>query len=77
MMPSVMYLVMKLLLSKLVRLTQEKYAGVNPMQKLAELTQTPVMMKTFKFGKYKDREIAEVANEDRRLHQMDEKQSGS
>ncbi len=51
-------LVMKLLLSKLVRLTQEKYPDVNPMQKLAELTQTPVLMKTFKFGKYKDREIA-------------------
>ena len=58
-------LVMKLLLTKLVRLTQEKFPGVNPMQKLAELTQTPVMMKTFKFGKYKDREIAEVTNEDR------------
>jgi len=58
-------LVMKLLLSKLVRLTQENYAGVNPMQKLAELTQTPVMMKTFKFGKYKDREIAEIVSEDR------------
>ncbi len=58
-------LVMKLLLSKLVRLTQESYTGVNPMQKLAELTQTPVMMKTFKFGKYKDRNIAEVVNEDR------------
>jgi len=58
-------LVMKLLLSKLVRLTQEKYAGENPMQKLAELTQTPVMMKTFKFGKYKNRAIAEIANEDK------------
>jgi DNA polymerase III epsilon subunit-like protein len=58
-------LVMKLLLSKLVRLTQEKFAGVNPMIKLAELTQTPVLMKTFKFGKYKDREIAEVVHEDR------------
>jgi DNA polymerase III epsilon subunit-like protein len=58
-------LVMKLLLSKLVRLTQEKYPDVNPMQKLAELTQTPVLMKAFKFGKYKDREIAEVVNEDR------------
>ncbi|MFC2057797.1 3'-5' exonuclease, partial [Campylobacterota bacterium] len=40
-------LVMKLLLSKLVRLIQENFAGVNPMQKLAELTQTPVLMKTF------------------------------
>lgn len=58
-------LVMKLLLSKLVRLTQENYAGVNPMQKLAELTQIPVMMKTFKFGKYKDREIAEIVNADK------------
>lgn len=57
-------LVMKLLLSKLVRLTQEKYAGVNPMQKLAELTQTPVLIKTFKFGKYKDREIAEICKAD-------------
>ena len=35
------------------------------MQKLAELTQTPVLMKTFKFGKYKDREIAEIVNADR------------
>ena len=58
-------LVMKLLLSKLVRLTQENYTGLNPMQKLAELTQTPVMMKTFKFGKYKDREITEIVNADR------------
>lgn len=57
-------LVMKLLLSKLVRLIQEAYPGVNPMQKLAELTLTPVMMRTFKFGKYKDREIAEVVRED-------------
>lgn len=56
--------VMKLLLSKLVRLTQEKYADNNPMQKLAELTQTPVLMKTFKFGKYKDREIAEICKAD-------------
>ncbi len=57
-------LVMKLLLSKLVQLTQENFPGVNPMQKMAELTQTPVMMKTFKFGKYKGREIEEIANED-------------
>jgi len=58
-------LVMKLLLSRLIRLTQENFPGVNPMQKLVELTQTPVMIKTFKFGKYKDREISEIANEDR------------
>jgi DNA polymerase III epsilon subunit-like protein len=57
-------LVMKLLLSKLVQLTQENFPGINPMQKMAELTQTPVIMKTFKFGKYKDREIEEIAHED-------------
>ena len=58
-------LVMKLLLSKLVKLTQENYAGVNPMVKLAELTQTPVLMKTFKFGKHKGKEIADITKEDR------------
>ena len=58
-------LVMKLLLSKLVKLTQEKFPGVNPMVKLAELTQTPVLMKTFKFGKYKDREIEEIVKADK------------
>ncbi|RRS30144.1 MAG: DNA polymerase III subunit epsilon [Epsilonproteobacteria bacterium (ex Lamellibrachia satsuma)] len=57
-------LIMKLLLSKLVALTQENFPGVNPMQKMAELTQTPVMMKIFKFGKYKDRDIEEIAMED-------------
>ncbi len=58
-------LVMKLLLSELVKRTQEKYVGENPMKKLAELTQTPVLLKTFKFGKYKDREIAEIVNADK------------
>jgi len=57
-------LIMKLLLSKLVALTQEKFAGENPMVKLAALTQTPVLMKTFRFGKYRGREIADIAVED-------------
>ena len=57
-------LVMKLLLSELVKRTQEKFPGVNPMVKLAGLTQTPVLMKTFKFGKYKDREIEEIVKSD-------------
>ena len=34
------------------------------MQKLVELTQTPVLIKTFKFGKYKGKEIEVVAKED-------------
>jgi len=57
-------LIMKLLLSKLVLLTQEQFAGVNPMQKMAELTQIPVLMKIFKFGKYKGRVIEEISHED-------------
>jgi DNA polymerase-3 subunit epsilon/exodeoxyribonuclease X len=57
-------LVMKLLLSKLVARVKEEYAGVNPMVKLEELTRTPVMMKSFKFGKYKGEEIADIARSD-------------
>jgi len=57
-------LVMKLLLSRLVSLTQEHFPGVNPMQKMAELTQTPVLIQHFKFGKYKERKIEEIAQED-------------
>ena len=58
-------LVMKLLLSELVKLTQEKFTGINPMVKLAELTQTPVLIKIFKFGKYKNREIEEIVKADK------------
>ena len=57
-------LVMKLLLSKLVTLTKEQFPGLNPMEQLAELTQTPVLMQTFKFGKYKGRDINEISGED-------------
>lgn len=57
-------LVMKLLLSKLVAKVKEQYVGVNPMVKLEELTRTPVMMKSFKFGKYKSEEIEDIARSD-------------
>jgi DNA polymerase-3 subunit epsilon/exodeoxyribonuclease X len=57
-------LVMKLFLSKLVKRVMEEYPDYNPMQKLAELTKTPVMVQTFRFGKYKGREIADVVAED-------------
>ena len=57
-------LVMKLLLSKLVARVKEEYSGVNPMIKLEELTRTPVMLKSFKFGKYKGEEIADIARSD-------------
>jgi len=57
-------LVMKLLLSELVAKVKEQYAGVNPMVKLEELTNTPVMMKMFKFGKYKGEQIKDIARSD-------------
>ena len=57
-------LVMKLFLSKLVQRVKQEYPDYNPMEKLAELTKTPVMVQTFKFGKYKGKDIIEVAKED-------------
>jgi len=58
-------LVMKLLLSKLVTLAKEQFPKEkNPMLTLANLTKTPVLIKTFKFGKYKDREIKEIVKSD-------------
>ncbi len=57
-------LVMKLFLSKLVAKCREIYPDYNPMEKLVELTKTPVLIKTFRFGKYKGQEIAKVASED-------------
>ncbi len=57
-------LVMKLFLSKLVAKCREIYPDYNPMEKLVELTSTPVYIKTFKFGKHKGKDVAEVAKED-------------
>jgi DNA polymerase III epsilon subunit-like protein len=57
-------LVMKLLLSKLVAEVKAKYPNVNPMLKLEELTNTPVFMKSFKFGKYKGNQIDDIARSD-------------
>ena len=57
-------LVMKLLLSKLVALTKEKFPQENTMQKLANLTKEPIFIKTFKFGKYKGENIDDVSKKD-------------
>ncbi|GGD37216.1 DNA polymerase III subunit epsilon [Malaciobacter pacificus] len=57
-------LVMKLFLTKLVGKCREIYPDYNPIEKLVDLTKTPVMIKTFRFGKYRNRDIAEVAQED-------------
>ena len=57
-------LVMKLFLSKLVAKCRESYPDYNPMEKLEDLTKTPVFIKTFKFGKHRGKETTEVARED-------------
>ncbi len=57
-------LVMKLFLSKLVGKCREIYPDYNPMEKLADLSKTPVFIRTFKFGKYKGKDVEEVAKID-------------
>ena len=57
-------LVMKLFLTKLVGKCREMYPDYNPIEKLAELTKTPVFIKTFKFGKHKGKDVEQVAKED-------------
>lgn len=57
-------LVMKLLLSKLVEAAGNIHGKKEIMEVLARLTQEPVLIKAFKFGKYKDRMIADIVKED-------------
>ena len=57
-------LVMKLFLSRLRGAVQEKFPGVNPVEKLVELSAKPVLIKTFRFGKYRGKKIADIALED-------------
>ena len=56
--------VMKLFLTKLVAKCRQIYPDYNPIEKLAELTKTPVFIKTFKFGKHKGKDVEQVAKED-------------
>ena len=57
-------LVLKLLLSKLRVIVQEAFPSENPVEKMLDLTNTPILVKTFRFGKHKGKELAEVARED-------------
>ena len=57
-------LVMKLFLRKLVAKCTQTHADYNPMEKLAELTRTPVFITKFRFGKYKGEDVVEVAKKD-------------
>ena len=57
-------LVMKIFLSDLVKRVKKEYPDYNPIEKLAQLTKTPVFIDTFKFGKYKGKQVLEVAKID-------------
>lgn len=59
-------LVLKLFLTELRKRLQERFVGVNPIDKMVELTQTPVFYtRPLKFGKYKGKTLTEIAEADR------------
>ena len=57
-------LVLKLFLTKLKEAVQKIYPQDNPVEKMVDLTNTPILIKTFKFGKYKGKTLEEVAMQD-------------
>lgn len=57
-------LVLKLLLSKLREIVQEQFPGENPVEKMVDLTNTPILVKSFRFGKHKGKTLEEVAQSD-------------
>jgi len=57
-------LILKLLFSHLLGLVREQFPDDNPIEKMIDLTQTPVMVRTFRFGKYKGESIEEIAAKD-------------
>lgn len=57
-------LVLKLFLSKLKELVQAAYPKENPVEKMLDLTNTPILVQTFRFGKHKGKALQEVARED-------------
>lgn len=59
-------LVLKLFLTELRKRLQERFEGVNPIDKMVELTQTPVFYtRALKFGKYKGKTLTEIAEGDK------------
>jgi len=58
-------LVLKLFLSELKKLVMQKYPNENSVIKMVELTKTPIFIEKFRFGKYKDKTLQEVALQDR------------
>lgn len=59
-------LVLKLFLTELRKRLAERFIGVNPIDKMVELTQTPVLYtRPLKFGKYKGKTLTEIAETDK------------
>ena len=59
-------LVLKLFLSELGKRIAERFGTINPIDKMVELTQTPVFnTRPLKFGKYKGKTLAEIAEADK------------
>jgi len=57
-------LVLKLFLTKLREAVQAKYPSQNPVEKMVDLTNTPILIKTFRFGKHKGKDLKDVALSD-------------
>ncbi|MBA1438442.1 MAG: 3'-5' exonuclease [Epsilonproteobacteria bacterium] len=57
-------LVLKLFLTELKNAVQKKFPDVNAVEKMVQLTKEPILIKTFRFGKYRGRAVSEVAQED-------------
>ena len=57
-------LVLKLFLSKLRAQVEKLYPKENPVEKMVDLTNTPIFVKTFRFGKYKGQNLEDVASSD-------------
>ena len=57
-------LVLKLFLTELKKAVQQAYPDENPVEKMVDLTNTPILIEKFRFGKHKDKMLKEVAQSD-------------
>ena len=57
-------LILKLLLSRLKKEVSVQFPSENPVEKMVDLTNTPILIKTFRFGKHKGKTLEEVAASD-------------
>ena len=57
-------LILKLLLSRLKKEVSTLFPSENPVEKMVDLTNTPILIKIFRFGKHKGKTLEEVAASD-------------